>query len=336
MYRKPPTYARKDLLTPGNYNQLAQNAAELEAAFRAEHIESSGEHNTPLIARTLGTVLRSGGAYSLQSFNADASLAGGAGVYNPAVGKVIVTLASDRYETNAGPIEAQNASESGDTRPTLTWARWFDDTRVEIYSTYWNGTLGVAGSGFWAAGGEDVSVHLGVHSKALGVGARTNFGAPLQARKGLRAGSGTTYANQLIQGGADLELALRVNHDAGAHNCREVSRSWAHVQWNGADWEIIDSEGSDILSVSKGASGRCDVEITNHSDPTYQVFIDVDYARLSGSTDDYFVCSAPADNRGDDTFNLFFYERLIDGSGVEYFDRGDEVDFHLWLFREAV
>jgi hypothetical protein len=335
MYRKPPTFVRNDLLTAGTYNQMRENAAVLRNALRFEHVNSSGEHNTPLIARTLGTVLCAAGpTYSLQGFNADASLASG---HNPSAGKLILTLAGSRgYEKDKGIIQVQNASNNGDVQPCLSWARWASDDKVEIYSNRWAGTLGSTVDGAWDSA-DNASFFVGVHGRRLPVGTPNDFGPPLQRGDGLRAGSGTTYANQLIQGCADLQVSMDVGHTAGAHDTREIAKYWAHVQWDGADFTVLDEEASPTfdaggVTFSSPSAGICIGSFTTSlASNNYQVFIDVDYGRLSGSPDDYFIACVPEDEISSADFTVYLYKKFV-SSGIEYYDRSNEVDFHVWVF----
>lgn len=337
-YRRPPTYIRNDLLTPGGYGQLGLNAQAIEAAFRAEHIESTGEHNTALIPRTLGTIYWDGSKYNSVGFNSDASLPGTAAVN----GRFTLNLAASRYVKDTGPLFLQNASATGSSLPCLSWGQWVDDTHVTIYSTYWNGSLGVAG-GSWFTGGEEASFHLGVHSQELSQAAPGSFGQPLLAHQGLRASS-DTYVNKLVSASADLELALRVGHASGVHDTREIQKLWAHAQWNGLSYGIVDQQasrsfdGAGIASISAVSTGIAEVVFdAQMSTVQYQVFVDVDYARLTGDDDDYFIACVPFTNNTTWTgntlrsFRIYLYKRYLDGSGVEYFDRASDVDFYLWV-----
>lgn len=340
-YRKPAAYARKDLLTPGNYNQLGTNARVLDNAFRLEHVGTTGEHNAAFICRTMGTArLSSGPVYDLIGFDGDVSLATG---HNPQVGRIILTLAAARFEKNKAPILVQNASATGVNLPTLSYAKWVSDTSVEVFSTYWNGTLGVAGSGFWEleayGGGEDASVHVGIFGPALAAGALRDFGAPLLSNQGLRAGSYSTYVNQLIQGSADLEAALREAHAAGVHDVRPIPKAWAHVQWDGARYAIVDQacastfDGAAISSVEAIGDGIAEVVFAGSmASGLYQTFIDVDYPRLGGAASDCFIASVPMAHQLQHSARVYFYKKALGGGGEEYFDRDGGVDFHIWLY----
>lgn len=332
-YRKPPAFVRNDLLTAQAMAQLqAHNGPALEEAFRREH-RANGEHNSLLFARTLGTVLCAAGpTYTKQGFNGDASLETG---HNPSVGKLILTLAAARYNT-FGLVQAQNASDDGANLPHLTWARMFDDTRAEFYSSSWVGTLGSSADAAWTA--EDGAFHAAAHGPSLDVGSLLDFGTLLQPRRhGLR----TVRANPLIQASADLQVALDVGHTAGVHDVRELPKAWAHVQCDsgGAGFTIIDSEVSaefdagDFDTVDIDSTGVLNVTFTGAlATDDYQVFVDVDYSRLNGDPEDYFICCAPQAERSTGDFFLYFYKQFFDGSDLEYWDRSHEVDFHIWVY----
>lgn len=339
-YRKPAAYARKDLLTPGGCNQLRTNARILDQAFRGEHRASTGEHNTPVIARTMGSVQLTGGVYSLTGFDSptgeDVTLGVG---HNPAVGRVHLTLAADRFAANSAPILVQNSATTGASLPCLSYARWESDTEIQVFSTYWNGTLGVAGSGQWeiaaGAGGLDSPFHLGIHGPALGTGAAIDFGPPSLRFEGLRADN----ASELNQGSADLELALRAYHTAGAHDAPAIAKAWAHVQWTGSHYSILDQacaatfDGAAISSVNATSSGLAEVVFAAPMvNAFYQAFVTVDYPRITGAPSDYFIACVPWARQFDRSLSVYLYKRLLDGGGVEYFERNGAVDFHLWIF----
>ena len=352
-FRRPQTYARKDLLTPGGYNQLGRNARLLDQALRVEHT-AAGEHNSPTIARTVGTVLASPvPSYSLIGFDGDVSLGAG---HNPAVGKVVLTLPRERFGVEL-PVVVQNASVTGADLPCLTTAFWvvrlqsviealLVDKEIEVYSCFWDGVLDTPGSGAWTAvaygGGEDATFHLAAHGLSLGVGSVRTFGQPLLARQGNRAGGGSTYTNQLIQGGADLEAAFRTEHTGGAHDLRSIPKCWAHVQWNGSRYVILDQEaspnwsGGSISSVELVSAGVADVVFTRSMNHTFwQMFIDVDYPRLYGSTADYFIACCPEQYQLGNVGTVFFYKKLLSSpAGEEYWTRDGGCDFHVWIYED--
>lgn len=364
-YRRPQAYARKDLLTPGGYNQLGRNARLLDQAFRAGH-SIDGEHNSANIARTVGTVERDGSFYELLGFDGDVTLNGASStpfgsVANPVAGKVLLTLPASRF-SGRRPVLVQNASETGATLPCLTSANWLagpsssdnlteilggggvQDPKVEVYSTYWNGTLGVAGSGQWEivayGGGEDASFHLLAHGPRLPSGNTRDFGAPLLARQGMRA-DGNSYTNVLIQGSADLEAELRVEHTAGVHDARPIPKAWAHVQWSGSRYTILDQHclgtfgGGRIASVEIGdTSGRVDVTFAAPMvNRFFQTFVQADFPRVSGAATDIFIACAPLSYQTAWGLSLFLYKKLIsDPGGQEYFERNGACDFHVWIY----
>jgi hypothetical protein len=343
-YRNPRTFARKDLLTPGDYNQLIYNARELETALRAEHTVD-GEHNVPHIARSVGQVRYSGG-YSLVGFGGDVSLGAG---HNPVVGRLRLTMAADRYAKNAAPVLVQNTSATGITWPCLTMVRWVDDVTVETLSVYWH-TDGFVPDGIWEAtvygGSEDATFNLAVHGPLLATGAIMDFGAPLLTRQGLRAATGSTYVNQLIQGSADLEAALQAAHATGAHDVRGIPKAWAHVQWTGSRYVILDQacsasfDGSSISSVEVVGDGVAEVVFASPmSTGFYQTFVDVDYPRAYSTTagfpllttNNYFIACVPETYSLQQSTRIYFYMRYYD-TGIEKWVGANGTDFHLWIY----
>jgi hypothetical protein len=335
-YRKLPTFVRNDLLKASTLTQMqAFNGRAIEDAFRREHT-AAGEHNTPLIARAVGTALLAAGpTYSLQKFNADVTLETG---HNPSAGKVILTVPSSRYGANSGTVQVQNAFNFGSSAPCVSAARYFDDTRVEVYSSYWNGNLGdTTGEDGWIA--SDSAFHAGIHARKLAVGSPLNFGALSQTRRtGLRSSS---IANPLIQASADLQVAMDVAHTAGEHDVQEVAKYAGRAQWTGSVFQVTTLgagapfDGTDIADVIVSSTGVVQVQFTNSLNSNdYQVFVACEYARTTGaggSIDDFYVCCAPESERGVDDFYLYFYKQFFDGAD-EYWDRAHALDFHFWIF----
>ncbi len=256
-----------------------------------------------------------------------------------------------RYVTNAAPILVQNASTSGAVRPCLSTAWWTDagglldvPPTVELLQLAWSGTLGVPGSGFWSitgyGGSEDASVHVAVHGPLIAGGTLLSLGAPRYGGEGLRADAPDSDANALIAGTATLELALREAHADGVHDVRTIPKAWAHVQWQGSRYVIVDQEcsptfdGGAISSVELLSAGIAQVVFADGlvDASKYQVFVTPDYARLAGEASDVFIIDAPRDYQLAHAQTLFLYKRALDGSGVEYFNRESACDFHLWIY----
>jgi hypothetical protein len=338
IYNKPPDLARKDALTPQLYNRMRDNGRYVEAEFRSEHIRSSGEHNTPLIARTLGTLRYSAG-YSLQGFNSDAVLAGDVGVYNPSVGRVFITLPFSRgYSASDNVLMVQNASATGASVPCFSDARFFDDRHVEVYSYKWNAALGAAGS--WL--GEDASSYVAVHGEVLQQGPLEDFGGARGGGQGLRV---TDY-NKVVQGYADLEVAYDVAHRdnfaSGSHNVREVARSWAHVQFDGTSaYTIVEEKHDDsetrVVSITRSSAGQLLVTLNVAVATPMQVFVDCDWSRLTAgalNTDLFMGCVV---NEGGgswpDVIPLYIYKRGKSGND-DTWARGD-TDFQIWIHTPA-
>lgn len=315
-YRKIQTFNRGDLLKGGGYSQIRANGQVLEQVLNLEHT-SGGEHNTPLVARSLGTVLVSGGpTYSLSGFNSDVSLGSG---HNPAVGKAVLTVASSRYEKDRGVIMVQNASVDGDSRPELTFAKWLDDRRIEVFTCAPDGTA------------YDSAFHIAIHGRALPAPARLDFGGPLQGfSNGLRAGT----ANKLIQSSADMQVSMDFAHTEGAHDCREVAKAWARVEYNGSTFDIADQEASETFD--GGLFSSFDIASTgvincNFRDPLastgYQVF-----AQVGGT---YFICTTPADERFTSYCVLRFWKQgfnILSSPAIEEWNPNNELDFQVWIF----
>lgn len=332
-----PTFARKDALNGTRYRQLRENTSAVQKLLRGEHIEASGEHNTPMVARTMGSLLYSAG-YTLDGFNADVSLAGGAGVYNPAVGKVLLTLAANRYDSDEGSLMVQNGSPTGATKPCITSARFVSDTVVELYSLSLTSALNSANA--WAA--EDASVYVGVHSLALEVGAMAGTGRPLATEQGLRAATLDTNYSRLIQTGADLQVAFDLNHTDGEHDCREVAKCWAHIQWDGSDYNVLEQDFSnncEIQTITRSGAGQLLIELTGAQTAPLQVFVEPDYAREDGGIiTDHVIGCVPEDLLSTSDFELFLYERSIDldfmsapATATQVWNRADS-DFYVWIY----
>lgn len=334
MFLSLPAFRRKDLLSSARYSQLLANTVHVRDHFRAEHLEATGEHNSTEIARALGSVIvNAGPAYTLSGFSGDVTLKD---TYNPAIGTVILSLAGNRYLKDMGPLLVQNASGRGDGAPALSWAEWTSDTAVTVYSTYWSGTLGSAVDCRWiTVTGEDSSFHLGIHGPRLPSGAAGSVGGMLGRTNGLRAPTLSTYFNQLVQEGADLQVRADVAHTAGVHDAQEISKAWAHVQWNGSSFDVVAQEATStfdagqISGVAASSTGILDVSFLGSlATSNYQAFVDVDYARTGGTVDDYFIAVPPFDERRPTGFRLYLYKKFT-SAGVEYWDRSSAADFYV-------
>lgn len=339
-HTKFPGFKRKDSLTAQRVGQLRDNIALQQQAFRKEHIErtslgfiANGEHNSPLIARGAGTLAWSGSAYSLVGFPGTVALASG---HNPQIGAVIFTVELGVFES-AFPVMVQNASNTGATSPCLSWGDWMDTSRFRTFSTYWTGTLGVSGSGFWTSAGDDANLHVAIHSSAQSVGQAAGLGGSITRQNGLRSGSTSTYFNAMIQTAADLQYLLDREHRNGVHNIRQIPKASCHVIWTGSAHAIVAQDvcatfdGAYFSGISSGGTGIIDITFAAPLATTnYQVFVDVDYARSTGAPSDYRIICAPRSSIGLSGFRLYVYKRLLN-AGVEYFDRASDVDFYVWV-----
>lgn len=319
LYGAIPAPLRNDALTPQKYSRVRDNWGWLQEQFGVEHVFLTGEHNSPVIARTLGTVNVAGGpTYTLQDFNADASLSGGAGAYNPAVGRLIITLpGSPRYQSPTMAAWCQNASATGVNAPCLTAARVVGDDTVEFYSYTMNAGLNVAQT--WVA--EDATFFAGIHSLLISPGAPSTFGGLRTRGQGLRSAD----LSQLIQGQGDVVQGFAATHKIsgsipGAHNTREIARTVAAISWDSTNllyrlsMTDYDSPAAAIDSIAYNGTGQLTVSLAGDVGTNIQVFATPLYVPSVGA--DGFIDSignvcVPKSNisnsSGRTTFDVFLY-----------------------------
>lgn len=265
---------RKDPLGPGYLNALAMNQIAIDNLHVVEHLDS-GEHNAAEIARTMGRIRYNAG-YTLEGFNSYASLSGGAGVYNPAVGDVILTLSSGCFDSDFAIFDVTNMSETGSTKPVTTSCYAVDDTHVEFFSQYLTTALGAAGNA-WAA--EDCNLSVAVHSTPLTPPGFTSVGVPAALTSG--AWRTKTNHNNLVQANSELRARYLATHtSAGAHNVREVAKAQGYFNYSGGYSAAADAVN--IGTVTTNGTGDVTVAFGSTLSSPTQVFVNVTYPRTAG------------------------------------------------------
>lgn len=326
-----PTFVRKDPLSAQRVNQLRDNLYLVQETLRAEHVESTGEHNAPHFARRVSTVFG-----SVHDFSGDVAT-----TVATAEGITDVNLTSaGRFQAGVAPVLVQNASTRGSSLPCISWADWVSDTQVRVMHDWWNGTLGTPG-GTWRGGNEEQPYfHLAIHGPALAQPSRGGLGGVRARTHGLRAETPDADWNAMQQTAADLQVAIDVEHEVGVHDIREFAKAWCHVMWTGSSFVIVDQlastrfTGGHFAAVSGVGTGKVDLVWADAMpDTKLQIFVDVDYSRAVGSPDDYFIACVPQNELAATSCRIYLYQRLLN-SGVEYFDRANACDFYVWLFRD--
>lgn len=287
---------RKDPLGPQGFNRLLDCFRWVDALMGVEHLRSTGasvgvigEHNAAEIPRTVGSVYTTvGPVYNLEGFRYG-SLAGGAGVHNPAVGTLILTLGSGLMLYQHNSVQVTNCSESGISKPCVTQAQLNDDTTVRFYSKFLSSALGAGNT--WAA--EDGHFVAAVYAEPL-PDAEVFPGYP--HLKGEFLSSAITDLNATIIGSDITRAGMLVGHSAaGLHTAREVARTYAAIEFSTGAYRLLDSSARNVCAtVTTIGVGICELTFTNAWTLPAQPFVMVDYARNnSGAVADFYVVCCP-------------------------------------------
>jgi hypothetical protein len=252
-----PVFERNDPFGPKSHNNLLQRQDYLRDSLAIEHDAVTGEHNTPHVARSLGAVLWNGAAYVLDGTNGDVSLAAG---NNPAVGSVILTLASDRYRAYDGVLEIQTAAEAGGSRPSIATAKFVDDTHVNVYLKQ---SDAFAQQNFAAT---DMNFFIGIRSPAIpNTADSTAF--PYRRSRGDGLISDSTNWNPMIQRMGNNRSATLVGHtSSGLHDTREIAKAWGYLRYDSSSggYSVAAHQGLGG-GVARLAAGVVRVYVTNAS-----------------------------------------------------------------------
>lgn len=313
--------ARKSPLGPGYANALALNELALDNFHQVEHLDS-GEHNAAEIARSLGRVRWSGSAYSLEGWNAHASLSGS---YNPAVGTLIVTMAAGYLTENQVAVQACSQSETGLTKPCLVSAYPTSDTTVEFHSTYLSSALGSGNT--WA--NEDASFTAAIHSAPV---VDTSYVGP-DIPTAVNRGDPLTYVahDHFVRSAEYLRTRQLVAHAAGGtHNVREVAKAYGHITYSGGSY-TADTGAVGLGSITRSSAGVLSVALSPSLTTPVCVLVGCDYPRTAGfSSATLFpvLACAPRSVCGGSSIGLYLYgyDNIANAWYVT------DADFHIAVF----
>jgi len=249
-YQAITAKVRKNPLGPPTINQLGYNLGHVQALALAEH-RSDGEHNAAEVMRATGVVQYSAGyTLPLGYSNSDATLATG---HNPAVGSLILTLATDRFGTQMVPRVLPTCDGEAPI-PAITGVKIISATQVEFFTKAL--TSGLGGGNAWAAA--DRTLFTGIHSTPLARGAA--LPGPLLKARGNHLTEQSTDWNRHVLDVATLRKNLLAGHiSSGEHNVEEVARGLALVKFDGTDIDCVYREGLSFTATRIGV-GVYDVE----------------------------------------------------------------------------
>lgn len=289
--------ARRDPFGFATFNRLQENLRWARELFATEHVLATGEHNTPTIPRTLGTVRYNSG-YTLEGFNSYASLQSG---HNPAAGQLILTLDQPPIADQAIVARAAAASETGSSKPCLVTAYVDPFTASPVYFFCYalSSALGSGTGNTWAL--EDANFDAAVHSSPVAPGSLASAYGQLARGQGLR----TTLWNGLVSEMSALYKAYISGHAAdGEHDVREVAKAWARVSWDGAAYAIDRAEG--ITAVSSPSTGQVQLTLS----PTLTTPLQVFPVITESSTNSGIIC-CPRSARSSSAITLYLYRRTF-------------------------
>ena len=315
--------ARKSPLGYGYFNALALNELALDNLHEVEHLDS-GEHNAAEIARCLGRVRYNAG-YTLEGFNSYASLAGGSGTYNPAVGTLILTLTTDLLTESQVVLQVCSQSETGLTKPCLVTAYPTSTTTLEFHSSYLSSALGAGNT--WAA--EDASFTAAIHSAPL---QDTSYVGPA-IPAALQRGDPLTYVahdNQMVAAEYLRTRQLVAHAAGGTHNVREIAKAYGHVTYSGGSY-TADSGAVGLGTITRTSAGVLSVALSPSLTTPVCVLVSCDYPRTAGFSSATLIPVVPCAPRsvcGGSSIGLYFYG-YDDVANAWYVS---DADFHIAVF----
>lgn len=324
-----PKYVRNDPYGPTGHNSLLQRQDFLYDFHGVEHDPSTGEHNTPHVARTLGRILWDGAKYVATGFNADVSLATG---NHPATGTVILTLAANRYSASEGILEIQPCDDSGgsDGHPWVVSAQFTDDTHVTVFQKKNTAALGV--QQVFAA--TDGAFFIGIRGPHLPDSVTRPTGAPRRARGDGLAADASNW-NPMIQAVGDNRAGVLAAHTSvGLHNAHEVSKAWGCVRWDSASssYFVVAHQGLGA-GVQRIGTGQVRVYLANAQPAMVapvQAFVQPVTLATGVDHTGLVLAHAPTTSCVAASVDVFLYESVVNvGGSTEY--RWQRADFDFYI-----
>lgn len=318
-----PLYVRNDPFGPTGHNAVLQRQDYLHDFLGAEHDPATGLHNTPHVARTLGTVTWSGAAYALSGFNALAK-----SVATPATGTIVITLETSYFDDEKGIIEVQPCDDTGgtDAHPWFATAKFTSDTTVTVFLK--KNTAAIDTQQVIAS--TNGPFYIGIRNKRVDWTSPRTSSTPRRAvGEGFRVSS--TNWNPTIQEVGDNRYASLIGHtSAGLHNLREVSKAWGYVKYDsaGTRYKLQAHQGLGA-GVTRIAQGQCRIFLANCV-PAIVAPVQAFAQTVSGVTaitDHTSLTKAmvPTSSCGATSVDVFLYQSYV--SGTEYRWRTVDCDF---------
>lgn len=286
----PPwvTRVRKDPLGPVGYNQLtAERFRWVEKMFGQEHlladgtsVGTAGEHNAAEIPREVGSIYTiAGPSFALEGFRY------ATGVTRNGVGDVSLNLDSDPYPNIYQlALQVQSCSETLVNKPTSCGYVVVSTSEIRFYNYYLSSALGAGNT--WAA--EEANFCCAIHAPPLPAGTPNTIGVSKHRSDFFTDDSADWNAHVLAD--AKIRDDFGQGHGStGSHNVREVAKSWGRigVRSGGGAFDILESSTlNPIAGVTRPSVGIAEVTFTNAFTLSAQPFVEFDYARNNGGTEE--------------------------------------------------
>jgi hypothetical protein len=318
-----PTYVRNDPYGPSGHNQVLERQDWLYDFLAVEHDPASGEHNTPHVPRSLGTVTWDGVKYGTSGFNSYVTSADAG-----SVGTCIITLASGVFDDEQGVLEVQPCDDTGgtDNHPWLATAKFEDDTTVRVHLR--KNTAGLNAQQAFAL--TDGPFFIGIRNKALPFSAPRSSAAHRRSRgDGFEVDSSNW--NPMVQdAGANRKATLVAHTSAGLHNAREISKAWGYVKYDSANtryqFAAHQGLGAGVVRVAQGQIRVYLASCVPAIVAPVQGFAQAVGANTDGSDHTGLrVAHVPTGSCVAASVDVFLYESYV--SGAEYRWRAVDGDF---------
>lgn len=259
---------------PSTMGALKNNAEFIRRVYPLEHIISTGEHNTPEVARVVRRI--SGTTVSPSSSDITA-------VTNPSAGKYVLTLATSRFDANFIICQINPCGAGVASKPYLAGYKVVSATSIEVYIKQLSSALGYEPAGNTWSAGTSVDFDIAIHSSILSGGSSWPTALPSNSVVGDPLKPSRWDA--LVGNAADIHKSFDVEHDpaTGAHTTRQISSYSGLWRYDGLSMSLVAGEASDI-SVSRSSAGIYAVTSAKTLTTQTHCFVGPDYARSNGGS----------------------------------------------------
>ncbi len=292
-YSKLPAKAWKDPLGPTYLGHLRSNISFLQYLAGAEHIITTGEHNSLEVPR----VVRGISGTTVVPSSSDITA-----VTNPSAGKYVLTLASGRFD--AADIRVQ--LNPLDPNPAKGSYKVVSSTSIEVYMFRMTSSFAEGSGEAWAL--TNMGFSIAIHSKPLSGGAWNVLPGPFV--RGQNGGGLTGFETspvpawtRYVEEMSEIQRVLIVAHTtAGEHNVSEVAKVSGLVTWNGSSYATTSTT---ITSLTRVSAGYIEVNFSSIGTNALPFVSDL-------GTDDYSAPTAAQSAAAQVSVFLFRYKSSTD------------------------